>query len=159
SIRKKCRFQPRPRFQSVSSSELSPTHASLRSTTSIMIASSNSPLKGEQSAQSIARCSTAHQRLFRACLRADRTCSTAGNPIACATSSTDERGVCVQCPPGRSSVLVAWPGEKPCSATRDRFVPWPALLPPGRNALSHHLVCLYVPAFVARHWILLPEPD
>jgi len=31
SLRKKCRIQPRPRFQSVSSSELSPTHASLRS--------------------------------------------------------------------------------------------------------------------------------
>src|SRR5215813_9158396 len=34
------------RFQSVSGLELSPTHASLRSATSIMIASSNSPLEG-----------------------------------------------------------------------------------------------------------------
>src|SRR5215831_6592952 len=34
------------RFQSVAGQELSPTHASLRSTTSIMIASSNSPAKG-----------------------------------------------------------------------------------------------------------------
>jgi hypothetical protein len=34
------------RFQSVAGQELSPTHASLRSTTSIMITSSNSPAKG-----------------------------------------------------------------------------------------------------------------
>ena len=39
-------YPTKARSQSVSGLELSPTHASLRSTTSIMIASSNSPVKG-----------------------------------------------------------------------------------------------------------------
>ena len=113
-------YPTKARFQSVAGQELSPTHASLRSTTSIMIASSNSPGKGERAAQSIARCFTAHQRLFRACPRADRIFSTARNPIACATSSKDEPRVCVPSQPWRSFVLVAWPDGKTCYATRDR---------------------------------------
>ena len=44
----------------------------------------------EQDAQSITRCSTAHHRDVRAVPRANRTFSTARNPIPGATSSTDE---------------------------------------------------------------------
>jgi len=49
------------RFQSVAGQELSPTHASLRSTTSIMIAL-RTPCEGKRAAQSITRCLVAHQR-------------------------------------------------------------------------------------------------
>src|SRR5260370_36190979 len=41
-------YQPKARSQSVSGQELSPTHASLRSTTSIMITTSNSPVQRER---------------------------------------------------------------------------------------------------------------
>jgi hypothetical protein len=64
-------YPTKARFQSVTGLELSPTHASLRSTTSIMIASSNSPAKGSGLPNRFTRCSTAHQRLFRAGPRAD----------------------------------------------------------------------------------------
>ena len=89
ALLEKVPYPTKARSQSVSGRELSPTHASLRSKRSIMIASSNSP-RGERAAQSITRCLTAHQRLFRAGPRADRTSSTARSPIPCATSNTDE---------------------------------------------------------------------
>jgi hypothetical protein len=44
----------------------------------------------DRDAQSISRCSTAHQRDVRAVPRANRTCSTADSPIPGASSSTDE---------------------------------------------------------------------
>src|SRR5215470_12127442 len=69
--------------------ELDPTHASLRSTIAIMIASSNSLFEGSGLPNRYLGVFTAHQRLFRAGPRADRKLSTAGNPIACATSRTD----------------------------------------------------------------------
>jgi hypothetical protein len=49
----------------------------------------------ERDAQSITRCSTAHHGDFRALPRANRTFSTAHNPIACASSSKGELPVCV----------------------------------------------------------------
>jgi hypothetical protein len=48
------------------------------------------PREGERDTQSISRCSTTHHRLFRVIPRANRTFSTARNPIPCATSSTCE---------------------------------------------------------------------
>jgi hypothetical protein len=56
-----------------SGQELGPTHVSLRAVAAIMITSLDSPWKGEQDAQSISRCFTAHHRDFRAVLRANRT--------------------------------------------------------------------------------------
>src|SRR5262249_14479095 len=38
----------------------------------------------------------------------------------------------------RSSVLVAWRSGKTCSATAHRSVPWPAPLPPERDASTHY---------------------
>src|SRR5207253_4871016 len=64
-------YQPKARSQSVSGQELSPTHASLRSTTSIMITTSNSPVQRERDTQSITRCSTSHHRLVRVVPRAN----------------------------------------------------------------------------------------
>src|SRR5258708_20302272 len=55
-----------------------------------MITTSNSSVKEERAAQSIARCATAHHRLFGAWPGANRTFSLARNPIPCATSSTNE---------------------------------------------------------------------
>src|SRR5713101_7872036 len=87
-------YQPKARSQSVSGQELSPTHASLRSTTSIMITTSNSPVQRERDTQSITRCSTSHHRLIRVVPRANRTFSTARNSIPCASYSTSELLVC-----------------------------------------------------------------
>src|SRR5713101_4854920 len=83
-------YQPKARSQSVSGQELSPTHASLRSTTSIMITTSNSPAKGERDTQSITRCLTSHHRDVQVVPRANRTFSLARNPIPCASSSKGE---------------------------------------------------------------------
>src|SRR6266566_4151257 len=47
------------------------------------------PGEGERDTQSIARCSIAHHRLFRAFPRANRILSIARNPIPCASSSTN----------------------------------------------------------------------
>ena len=96
-------YQPRARSQSVSGQELSPTHASLRSTTSIMITTSNSPVQRERDTQSITRCSTSHHRDVRVVPRANRTFSTARNSIPCASSSTSEPPVGAPSPPWRSS--------------------------------------------------------
>ena len=81
------------------------------------------PREGERDTQSITRCSTAHHRDFRAVPRANRTFSTARNPIPCATSSTDEPPVSAPSRPWRSSVLAASPGENTCCAIPDRCAP------------------------------------
>src|SRR5260370_39150552 len=49
------------------------------------------PREGERDTHSIARCFTSHHGLIRAFPRANRTFSTARNPIPCASSSTNER--------------------------------------------------------------------
>src|SRR6202020_2907571 len=60
------------------------------------------PREGERYTQSISRCSTPHHRDFRAVPRANRTFSTARNPIPCATSSTGERQASAPWRPWRS---------------------------------------------------------
>src|SRR5450432_1351247 len=87
------------------------------------------PREGERDTQSIARCSTAHHRLFRVVPRANRTCSTARNPIPCVTSSTSERLVSVPSRPWRSFVPAAAPGENTCSAIPGHCAPSLAPLP------------------------------
>src|SRR5580693_2382249 len=99
----------------------------------------------EQDAQSITRCSTAHHRDVRAVPRANRTCSTAENPIPCATSSTDEPPACGPWRPWRFSVLSASSGGDTCCATRARCAPSPGPLPPTRNASSNCPVWGYAP--------------
>src|SRR5262245_47705890 len=70
-----------------------------------MITTSNSSLhEEEQDAQSISRCSTEHHRLFRAVLRAHRTCSTADHPTPGASSNTTEPPVCAPSRPSPSCV-------------------------------------------------------
>src|SRR3974390_1809914 len=89
-------------------SELSPTHASLRSVTAIMITTSNSSsYEEEQDAQSITRCSTEHHDDFRAVLRANRTCSTADSPIPGASSNTAVPPVSAPSRPSLSCVHAA----------------------------------------------------
>src|SRR5216684_4757359 len=85
-------------------------------TPSIMITTSNSPGEGERDTQSISRCSTYHYRDVRVVPRANRTFSTARNPIPCATSSTDERRVSALWRPWRSSVPAASSRGKTCCA-------------------------------------------
>jgi hypothetical protein len=57
----------------------------------------------ERDTQSITRCSAAHHRDVRAVPRANRTFSSARNPIPCATSSTCEPPVSAPSRPWRSS--------------------------------------------------------
>src|SRR5450432_2318147 len=87
------------------------------------------PREGERDTQSITRCSTSHHRLIRVVPRANRTFSTARNPIPCASSSTSERPVCAPSRPWRSSVLVASSDGGTCSAILDRCAPSPGPLP------------------------------
>src|SRR5260370_19117406 len=47
------------------------------------------PREGERDTQSMSRCFTSHHRLFRAFPRANRTFSTARNPIPCVASNTN----------------------------------------------------------------------
>ena len=101
-----------------SGQELGPTHASLRSQSAIMITTSNSSVKRSGTPQSITRCSTAHHRLFRAVLRANRTSLLAGNPAPLATSSTNEGRVGAPSPLSPSSVPVALPFGSTGCATR-----------------------------------------
>src|SRR5580693_9336555 len=77
----------------------------------------------EQDAQSITRCSTTHHRDFRVVPRANRTFSSARNPIPCATSNTDEPRASGPWRPWRSSFLAAWPGGNTCCAIPECFVP------------------------------------
>ena len=105
-------------------SGLSPTHASLRSATAIMITTSNSSSQEEeQNAQSITRCSTAHHRDFRAVLRANRTCSTADNPTPGASSSTAALPVSAPLPPWQSCAHAASLSAHTCGAIPAGCVP------------------------------------
>src|SRR6266487_5138908 len=74
------------------------------------------PGEGERDTQSFARCFTSHHRLFRAFPRANRILSIARNPIACASSSTNEPPVFAPSRPWRFSVLAASSGGSTCSA-------------------------------------------
>src|SRR5258708_3180379 len=73
------------------------------------------PREGERDTQSITRCFTSHHRLFRAFPRANRTFSTARNPIPCVASSTNVLPVSAPWRPWRSSVLDASSGGNTCS--------------------------------------------
>ena len=133
-------YQPKARSQSVSGQELSPTHASLRSTTSIMITTSNSPVKRERDTHSITRCLTSHHRDVRVVPRANRTFSTARNSIPDASSSTSEPPVGAPSQPWRSSFPGASSDGGTCSAIRDRCAPSPGPLPLTRSATESCLV-------------------
>src|SRR5580692_2711611 len=85
----------------------------------------------EQDTQSITRCSTAHHRDFRVVPRANRTFSTARNPIPCASSSTAEPPACGPSRPWRFFSLSASSGGDTCCATRAHCAPSPAPLPPS----------------------------
>src|SRR5450631_4260060 len=74
------------------------------------------PRKEEQDTQSIARCFTSHHRDVRAFPRANRTFSTARNPIPCASSNRGEPPAFAPWRPWRSSVLAATPGGNTYSA-------------------------------------------
>src|ERR1019366_629553 len=65
------------------------------------------PREEERDTHSITRCCTSHHRDVRAFPRANRTFSTARNPIPCVASSTNEPPVFAPWPPWRSSVLAA----------------------------------------------------
>src|SRR6202049_4435421 len=65
------------------------------------------PGEGERDTHSITRCSASHHRDVRAFPRANRTLSTARNPIPCVASSTNEPPVSAPWRPWRSSVLAA----------------------------------------------------
>src|SRR5882724_8824395 len=97
------------------------------------------PREGERDTQSISRCSTAHHGDVRVVPRANRTCSTARNPIPCATSSTSERPVGVPSRPWRSSVHAAVPGENTCSAIPGHCAPSLVPLPLTRTATESSL--------------------
>jgi hypothetical protein len=79
--------------------------------------------EGERDALSITRCSAAHYGDVRAVPRADRTFSSARNPIPCATSSTDGPPVYEPWRPWQSSVPAAEPGGKTCCAIPGRCGP------------------------------------
>src|SRR5580700_5206264 len=61
------------------------------------------PPEGERDTHSIARCFTSHHRDVRAFPRANRTFSTARNPIPCASSSTSAPPAFAPSPPWRFS--------------------------------------------------------
>src|SRR5580704_7432583 len=98
------------------------------------------PRKGERDAQSITRCFTSHQRDFRAVPRANRTSSTARNPIPCASSSKGEPPVCAPGPPWRFSVRAASSGGHTGCAIPEGYVPLLAPLPPAGNVTESSLV-------------------
>ena len=80
-------------------------------------------LSEEQDAQSITRCSTEHHGDFRAVLRANRTCSTADNPIPGASSNTAESPVCAPLQPLPSCVHAASLNVHTCDAIPANFAP------------------------------------
>src|SRR5215813_7296524 len=70
----------------------------------------------ERDAQSITRCSSCTPWRFPSCPRSNRTSSTAHNPTACATSSTNERLICAPWRLWQFSCLAASPGGNTCCA-------------------------------------------
>ena len=98
------------------------------------------PRKGERDTQSITRCFTSHLRDVRAVPRANRTFSTAHNPIPSASSSKGEPPVCVPWPPWRSSVPAAWLGGHTYYAIPEGCAPSLAPLPPAGNVTESFLV-------------------
>ena len=92
------------------------------------------PRKGERDTHSITRCLTSHHRDVRAFPRANRTFSTARNPIPCVASSTNEPPVFAPWPPWRSSVLAAASGGNTYSAIPGGSAPSLAPLPPAGSA-------------------------
>ena len=108
-------YQPRLARNPFQVGNLHPTHASLRSTRSIMITTSNSSVEEERNAQSITRCSTAHHGDFRAVPRANRISELARNSVPGASSKTDEP-------------LVSWPQRLWRYFARARIIKWMYLL-------------------------------
>src|SRR5712671_5378457 len=98
------------------------------------------PRKGERDAQSITRCFTSHHRDFRAVPRANRTFSTARNPIPCASSSKGEPPVCAPGPPWRFCDRAASSGGHTYCAIPEGCVPLLAPLPPAGNVRESSLV-------------------
>src|ERR1039457_2903076 len=98
------------------------------------------PREGERDTQSITRCSTSHHRLFRAFPRANRTLSTAHNPIPCVASSKGEPPVCAPWRPWRFCVLAASSGGHTYSAIPGGSALSLAPLPLTGNATASSLV-------------------
>jgi len=98
------------------------------------------PGEGERDTQSIARCSTSHHGDFQVVPRANRTLSTARNPIPCVASSTNEPPVSAPWRLWRSSVLVASSDGNTYSAIPGGCAPSLAPLPPAGNATESSLV-------------------
>ena len=94
------------------------------------------PSEGERDTQSITRCSTSHHRLIRAFPRANRTLSTAHNPIPCVASSKGEPPVCAPWRPWRFCVLAASSGGNTYSAIPGGCAPSLVPLPPAGNATA-----------------------
>src|SRR5579864_7678173 len=109
-------------------------------TLSIMITTSNSPVKRERDTHSIARCSIAHHSDVRAVPRANRTFSTARNPMPCASSSTFGRLTCGPSRPSQSSAHAASSGGSTYCAIPGGCVPSLAPLPPAGSATVRCLV-------------------
>src|ERR1035441_3227151 len=102
------------------------------------------PRKGERDTQSIARCFTSHHGDFRALPRANRTCSTARNPILSASSSTNEPRAFAPWRPWRFFALAAAPCDSTYSAIREGFARSLAPLPPTRNVTARCPVSLCI---------------
>src|ERR1700687_5430861 len=98
------------------------------------------PPEGERDTHSISRCFTSHHRLVRAFARANRTFSTARNPIPCVASNASGPPVFAPGRPWRSSVLAASSGGNTCSAIPGVCAPSLAPLPLTGNAAESSLV-------------------
>src|ERR1022692_3736635 len=98
------------------------------------------PREGERDTQSISRCFTSHHRDVRAFPRANRTFSTARNPIPSASSNTNEPPVFAPWPPWRFSALAAALGGNTYSAIPADSAPSLAPLPLKGSATVSCLV-------------------
>src|SRR6202521_6317841 len=110
------------------------------------------PREGERDTQSISRCFTSHHRLFRAFPRANRTFSTARNPIPCVASSTNVLPVSAPWRPWRFSVLVAALGGNTYSAIPAGYALSLAPLPLTGSATVSCLVSCKGPADADTHY-------
>src|SRR5882762_7350525 len=98
------------------------------------------PRERERDTHSITRCCASHHRDVRAFPRANRTLSTARNPIPCVASSTNEPPVSAPWRLWRSSVLVASSDGNTYSAIPGGCAPSLAPLPLAGNATVSSLV-------------------